>query len=469
MCPAKSVTTTDGKRYLLGGLLGQGGQGKVFAVKGHPYAVKLLSRHSSQARQALQERLNKVRRFPLEDTQVARPLQLLREPDLGYVMELFTGMVSLHHLIRPPKDTQSRTRWYLDGGGLRRRLELLAKIADIFALLHGRGLTYADPSPQNLFVSANVDAHEVRLIDTDNVRLSIDSNHALYTPGYGAPEVLKGGLSNSLSDAHAFAVIAFETLALVHPLKGGDWVQNAEPEIEEQALIGELPWIDHPEDNRNRSSLGLPRPSVLTKSLQDNFQQAFGPGLQNPLARPGLSRWSEHFYRATDNTIRCPGCGGSYYANQKICPWCNTFRPILVRVICTLWDPEWPVFTDMGMTQTVAPGHVLDHAGKAHQVIDSIVLSEGEPVVVTDRFTVGTNRGEPQLSLRFTQNSIDISILKPGTCWMLRTKNGKGDHRLAHQETIPLHDVKNDWRLHTNTPDKLHRVIQFLRIAEVSR
>ena len=43
MSAAKSVTTTDGKRYLLGGLLGQGGQGKVFAVKGHPYAVKLLS------------------------------------------------------------------------------------------------------------------------------------------------------------------------------------------------------------------------------------------------------------------------------------------------------------------------------------------------------------------------------------------------------------------------------------------
>ncbi len=121
------------------------------------------------------------------------------------------------------------------------------------------------------------------------------------------------------------------------------------------------------------------------------------------------------------------------------------------------------------MKQNVDPSHVLDHAGKAHQVIDSMVLSEDEPVVVTDRFTVGTHRGEPQLSLRFTQNSIDINILKPGICWMLRTKNGKGDHRLAHQETIPLHDVKNDWRLHTNTPDKLHRVIQFLRIAEVPR
>ena len=466
----KWVTTTDGNRYLLGGLLGQGGQGKVFAVKGHPYAVKLLSHRSYQARQALQERLSKVGRFPLEDIQVARPLQLLKEPHLGYVMELFTGMASLHHLIRPPKDTESLTHWYLDGGGLRRRLELLAKIADIFALLHGRGLTYTDPSPQNLFVSTSVDAHEVRLIDTDNVRVSTDGGPAFYTKNYGAPEIFKGDLSNSLTDAHAFAVIAFETLALVHPLKGGDWVENGPPEIEEQALLGELPWIDDPKDDRNRSKIGLPRSSVLSKRLQDNFQQAFGAGLQNPLARPGLSRWSEHFYRAADNTIRCPGCSGSYYANQIICPWCNASRPALVRAFCALWDPERLAFSDHGMMQTITPGHVLDPAdntGKAH-LIDSMVLSEGEPVIVTDRFTMGTNRGEPQLRLQFAKDSIDVSVLKPGT-WMLRSKNGKGDHRLAHQENIPLQDAKNDWRLHTNTSDKLHRVIQFRRIAEVSR
>lgn len=469
---AKWVTTLGGIRYSLGNLLGQGGQGKVFTVRGSPYAVKLLRHRSDQARQALQERLMMVGRLPLEDLAVARPLEPLRPPHLGYVMELFTGMVPLHTLIRPPKEGESLMRWYFDGGGLRRRLRLLAKVADIFARLHGRGLVYTDPSPQNLFVSADPTAHEVRLIDTDNVRVSADGGPALYTPGYGAPEVLSGArLPNSLSDAHAFAVIAFETLALIHPLKGGDRIENGAPELEEQALRGERPWIDDPNDDWNRSSLGIPRPFVLSRHLADAFAQAFGAGLKNPLARPGVSRWAEYLHRAADNTIICSGCGGSYYASHNTCPWCAEPRPTFVRAFCTLWDPERLASTDSGMAQAVDPGFVLDATGsmgKAHQIIDSMTLGERDPVIATDRFTLGTNRGEPQLHLHFAGESIQIEVLKPGT-WILRTKDGRGDHSLVTGETIPLRDSRRDWRLHANTPDHLHRVIQFRLIPGASR
>src|SRR5262249_50624883 len=151
-----------------------------------------------------------VGRLPLEDLAVARPIEHLRSPDVGYVMELFTGMVPLRSLLRPPKDVDSVVRWYFATGGLRRRLRLLARAAEVFAELHGRGLVYVDPSPDNVFVSDTVDVSEVRLIDTDNLRTSTTPGRTLYTPGYGAPEIVsETGAPNSLSDAYSFSLVAF--------------------------------------------------------------------------------------------------------------------------------------------------------------------------------------------------------------------------------------------------------------------
>ena len=84
-------------------------------------------------------------------------------------MEMFTGMAPIRSLMRPPKGTGSVAQWYFQGGGLRRRLRLLARVAEVLSELHGRGLVYADLSPSNVFASEKSNAGEVRLIDTDNV------------------------------------------------------------------------------------------------------------------------------------------------------------------------------------------------------------------------------------------------------------------------------------------------------------
>ena len=278
MSKLDAVTSIHGTRYRLGRELGRGGQGAVFAVEGDRLAVKLLRDRSPIAREGLRDQLAIVGRLPLEGLAVARPIDQLRSPHVGYVMELFTGMRSLRSLRRPPKGGGSIREWYFEGGGLRRRLRLLARVAEVLSELHGRGLVYVDPSPHNVFVSEQPDDFEVRLIDMDNLRTATQTGRSLYTPGYGAPEVVRGtGASSSLSDAHAFAVIAFETLALVHPLLG-DAVHDGDPELEEQALAGHLPWIDEAENNSNRSSDGIPRDIVLSPKLRDDFSRTFGPG-----------------------------------------------------------------------------------------------------------------------------------------------------------------------------------------------
>ena len=461
------VTTINGTRYKLIQKLGRGGQGIVFSTDSGGHAVKLLRNHSATARESLDDRLAMVSRLPIEDLALARPIDRLRKPDLGYVMELYTGMVPIGSLSSAPKGVASLAQWYLDGGGLRRRLRLLARTADLLAQLHGRGLVYTDPSLQNVFVSETADAHEVRLIDTDNLRAASVVGQAFYTPKYGAPELVNGrGPATSLSDAHAFAVLAFQTLALVHPLLG-DLVTDGEPKFEERALNGELPWIDDPSDDRNRSRHGIPRNLVLSPRLAESFAAAFGPGLVDPPRRPGLSRWAEHLHRAADNALRCPECTGSFYRSQSQCPWCDAPRPAFVSLDCVLWDPERLVLDERTRAPVLSRGTLRQRgegANDKERGVDSAVLGSGETFELTDRFIAGDGSGRPQLRVRHAGKRLVVEARVPGP-WRLVSLDGRGDRRLEQGPAeIPLGEGPIQWYLRTGESSRLHRIVRFRQV-----
>jgi serine/threonine protein kinase len=216
---------------------------------------------------------------------------MLREPVLGYLMELLTGMQPLSALCNPPKATTSVASWYFQTGGLRRRLALLARTADVLSALHGKGLVYSDPSPHNIFVSEASDATEVRFIDSDNIHyVSSAGLPTVFTPGYGAPELIRGASGvNSLTDAHAFAVLTFQTLSLVHPLIG-DAVANGPPEREEEAFAGAMPWVDDPGNSSNRCSIGIPRSVTLSRAIGRDLATSFRR--RSRRATAAARRWS---------------------------------------------------------------------------------------------------------------------------------------------------------------------------------
>ena len=398
-----TVTSIHGTRYRLGRELGRGGEGTVFAVKGGRLAVKLLRDRSPRSRDRLRDRLAMVGRLPLEGLAVARPIEQLRPPHVGYVMDLFTGMVPIRSLLYPPKGTGSAVEWYFQGGGLRRRLRILARVAEVLSDLHGRGLVYADLSPSNVFVSEPSDAGEVRLIDTDNVHPATSQGQSIRTPRYGAPEVVRrAGVASSLEDAWTFAVIAFETLALVHPLLG-DEVQYGELEMEEQALEGRRPWIDAEDDDRNRSSDGIPREIVLSPRLREDFGRVFGPGLLDPETRPGLARWAERLHAAADRTVICSECSGSYFCDRDRCSWCATPRAAFVMARVLLWHPERRHPGDGGRLE-VAPGLMRGPTGR-QQMVDMLAITANEQVVLTERITHGTSGRTPKLRVGFAEGS----------------------------------------------------------------
>ena len=444
----QQVTDTSGVCYELGRKLGRGGQGAVYEIKGGRLAAKIILKTSPVKREPLRNQLAFVKRLALNDLALARPLEMLDKPHIGYVMELLTGMKPISTLINPPRNTESLLKWYIEGGGLKRRLRLLAISAEALAQLHGKGLIYSDPSPHNIFVSEDQDAYEVRLIDTDNLHYkSSSAMAAVYTPGYGAPELVcrRSGM-NTLTDAYAFAVLAFQTLTLVHPLMG-DMVNDGEPELEEKALEGCLPWIDDPDDDSNESSSGISREIVLSPLLRNLAAKTFGEGLNDPLKRPGISEWAEKLHAAADVTLICPSCSWSYYFGDKKCPNCDHPRPDFVIAKLKLWDGKEPV----------------KKPSDKDVILAVVVLTESQPLQITERLVNGQiNKKASRLRIeaRLEENCIILKSLD-GNSYLLTSPNGSKSVKLNTREKIPVEEGYASWRLHLGNLDKLHRVVDF--------
>ena len=108
-------------------------------------------------RERLRNQLTQVKRLALADLEIARPIEMLREPVLGYVMELLTGMQPLKALSSVSKDVASPGRSVPHGGGLRRRLQLRTSAGCAGGTSRQRAV-YSDSSPHNIFVSESLDA-----------------------------------------------------------------------------------------------------------------------------------------------------------------------------------------------------------------------------------------------------------------------------------------------------------------------
>jgi len=444
------VVDKRGHRHRLGRCLGRGGQGAVYQVEGGRLAVKLLFDRSPARRELLSGQLARVRRFELKDVPIVRPMEMLRPPYLGYVMQRLTGMDPIQTLARPPRNGQPRLAWYHETGGLRRRLRLLARCGEALAQVHGCGLVFADPSPTNFFVSAAVEDTQARLIDADNLHYESSPGSSVYTPTYGAPELeLRLSGTNTLTDAHAFAVVAFQTLSLVHPLFG-DVVMRGDPELEAQALQGKLPWIEKTDDTRNRSSDGVPRDLILSPHLSRLSQRAFGEGLRNRLKRPGVAEWVERLDAAADFSIPCEKCSGTFYANRTKCPWCDSPRRDFVLVRVKRWEPDG--------------GKILDLPGG----LPLLALTQAEPLVLTKRVTAATGRsqsGGPTAELRMErtisgQYSVLTKELGEARQWITRRDGSPRTGALPVLEGL-FESQRDPWLVHFGHPEKPHRVATF--------
>ena len=334
----KVVQTTEGKKYVLTDLAGEGAQGVVYNEASDKYLIKLYNK-STPIRD--RNRFNKLKWLIQQDypDQFIRPLALIKEPYVGYLMEKVKGHTALRKLLVPARDV-TFSEWYnQQTGGLRRRLFLAYKIAMQFAMLHDTNRAYCDISGNNILINADPGIASVCMIDIDNIYIpGGDSGNVLGTSRYMAPEIMNKQVAPDIfTDSYSLAVILFELLRVGHPYVG-DMVEDGTPEQQTQAYLGFYPYVDDPDTDINRSSQMLPMDVVTTRALRELFEKTFIAGKEDRMARASARDFALTCLEASNRVMKCPKCGCWHIAKvnkkkQYVCPWCDEVndRPLFLQ------------------------------------------------------------------------------------------------------------------------------------------
>lgn len=373
----ETVLDTFGFEYQLEHKIGQGGQGAVWTTNFPHLAIKAALNEQGKVDrdpikvQQYQNKIKELLHLPLYGLkQLSLPIAVL-DDSCGYVMRLMGGTASLLDFMsnRMKQDDLKRHQlplWLVNNakgngaaaaqpasreslaqisafamkGGLRLRLHILYQLADIFSQIHAHGLVFGDLSVNNVRISQ--EQFIVWLIDVDNLCFQ-DHGNIVLTKNCCAPEVFnqESGITQQ-SDVYAFALLAFELIALTHPFLAGRAVVNAGSafaERENAANAGLLPWIY--DENEHGNALPQPdqlHPLVLTHALLALFQQTFMAGRsQSAKLRPPMWMFKFALKQALDHTVVCPHCLMSFVANEvsisnHACPFCESKLPLVLNV-----------------------------------------------------------------------------------------------------------------------------------------
>lgn len=215
------VGTVLADRYRILKWIGSGGMGAVYEALDldleELIALKLLHGDlgsERKYRQRIREEVRLARR-------VSHP-NVCRVHDLGYhgqqlfvTMELLRGQ-TLRSLFRREGPTS------LAQAALARRIDIVVQICSGLAAAHSAGVMHRDVKPDNIIVE-----EDGRAVLTDfgiaSLAAELSRRHLVAgTPGYIAPEVLRGEPFDNRVDVYACGVLAWELIARRRPFKVPD-------------------------------------------------------------------------------------------------------------------------------------------------------------------------------------------------------------------------------------------------------
>lgn len=207
--------------YLISGLIGRGGMGEVYRAKdtrlGRPVAVKILSVSSSSNPEHL-------KRFEQE----ARAAAALEHPNILAVHDVGTH-AGMPYIVTELLEGETLRQRLGDGRLLlRQALEIARQVAEALSVAHEKGIIHRDLKPENLFLTRQ---NRVKILDFGLAKLlpGIPESWAtpdesapesltvegsiIGTPGYMAPEQVRGEQTDHRTDIFAFGAILYEMVS----------------------------------------------------------------------------------------------------------------------------------------------------------------------------------------------------------------------------------------------------------------
>lgn len=237
-------------RFVLEGVLGQGGMGKVFKARDlrkeeaqdrNPFvALKILNedfKRHPQALQALQREARKAQ--DLAHPNIVTVWDFDRDGDNVYM--------TMEHLEGESLDRFNK-RHSLQGIPVADALRLVEGMAQGLAYAHRQGIVHSDFKPANAFLTKSGD---IKIFDFGIARAAkrptdLEGEKTLFdagdlgalTPAYASCEMLEGGEPDPRDDIYALAIVTYELIAGRHPFDKKSAVKARDEGLKPERLKG---------------------------------------------------------------------------------------------------------------------------------------------------------------------------------------------------------------------------------------
>lgn len=246
--------------------VGRGGMGVVYAARderlGRTVALKVLPPAFSRDAHARERLAREARAAAALSHPAIATVYALEEFDgeLFLASELVRG-ITLRHTLASGRVAPSRA------------LEILLQLAEALDAAHRQGIVHRDLKPDNVLLAPD---GRVKVVDFGIARsLSAApgdppltrTGTTLGTPGYMAPEQLRGGAVDARVDVFAFGVIAYELATGEHPFGGSDPASLVERLVADRAPLSRT--LDPP-------ALDM----IVRRCLRGDREQRFASGVE---------------------------------------------------------------------------------------------------------------------------------------------------------------------------------------------
>jgi serine/threonine protein kinase len=214
--------------YEIVGFLGAGGMGEVYRARdsriGRDVAVKVMP-------PGIAEHPERLRRFEQE----ARATGALNHPNILAIYDVGVQDGAPYVVYELLEGETLRDRLLKGSLSRRKALEYTRQIATGLAVAHDKGITHRDLKPENLFLTRD---GRVKILDFGLAKLTMpeaftgeetaamnpaphrEPGGVLGTPGYMAPEQLRGGIVDHRADLFNLGAILYEMLTGRRPFRG---------------------------------------------------------------------------------------------------------------------------------------------------------------------------------------------------------------------------------------------------------